>query len=59
MIVFSTVFQCFEDAVNKFGLSSNIRTDLGGENVEVWRHLTQQHCHNSVVTGSSTHYEYI
>ena len=56
----STVLQCFEDAVNKFGLPSKIRTDLGGENVEVWRYLTEQHCDNSVVvTGSSTHNERI
>lgn len=56
----ATVLQCFEDAVDKFGLPSKIRTDLRGENVDIWRYLIEQHHDDTVViTGSSTHNERI
>lgn len=33
-----------------------MRTDLGGENTEVWRYMEEQHANESAVTtGSSTH----
>ena len=50
----------FSDAVENHGLPSRIRTDLGGENVEVWRYMVEQHAsRHAVITGSSTHNERI
>lgn len=41
-------------------LPSHIRSDLGGENVDVWRYMIEQHSNQSaVITGSSTHNERI
>ena len=56
-----TVLQFFLSGVNKFGLPKCIRSDCGGENIEVWRHmLTAYNCDTSrVLTGSSTHNERI
>ena len=51
----STVFALFSDVV-----PSRIQTDLGGENVEVWRYMVEQHAsRHAVITGSSTHNERI
>ena len=56
----STVFALFSDAVENHGLPSRIQTDLGGENVEVWRYMVEQHAsRHAVITGSSTHNERI
>ena len=56
----STVLSSFTDAVQVHGLPSRLRTDLGGENVEVWRYMVEQHANSaSVITGSSTHNERI
>ena len=55
-----TVLRSFTDAVADYGIPEKVRTDLGGENVEVWRYMI--HAHNSdrsVVVGSSTHNERI
>ena len=42
------------------GLPERIRTDLGGENVSIWRYMAEQHSStNAVITGSSTHNERI
>ena len=47
-------------AVHAQGLPSCIRTDAGGENVETWRYMVEQHRSDSaVITGSSTHNERI
>lgn len=55
-----TVLSTFQTAVRNYGLPSRVRSDLGGENVEVWRYMTQQHSSfTSVITGSSTHNERI
>ncbi len=55
-----TVFSAFTDAVQVHGLPDRVRTDLGGENVDVWRHMVEQHSSTSaVITGSSTHNERI
>lgn len=52
----ATVLESFQKAVNEFGLPQKVRTDLGGENVEVWRYMIEQHANNSaVITGASTH----
>ena len=52
----STVFAYFTKAVDEFGLPQKVRTDLGGENTEVWRYMIEQHSSNAaVITGASTH----
>ena len=56
----TTVLRCFTKAIDNYGLPTKIRTDLGGENIEVWRYLIEQHANDSaVITGSSTHNEQI
>jgi len=56
----TTMFNHFTSAVDIHGLPTRIRTDLGGENVEIWRYMIEQHNSlSSVVTGSSTHNERI
>ncbi len=56
----STVMSRFTDAVSKYGVPDQVRTDLGGENVEVWQFMVAQHATSSaVLTGSSTHNERI
>ena len=56
----STVIASFVDAVSKYGLPEQIRSDHGGENAEVWKYMIQQHqsC-SAVLVGSSTHNERI
>ena len=52
----STVLSNFTAAVNFHGLPNQIRTDLGGENVEIWRYMVEQHSsRTAVITGASTH----
>ena len=56
----STVLHLFTKAVEQYGLPQKVRSDLGGENVDVWRFLIAQHNNEEVViTGSSTHNERI
>ena len=56
----STVMQAFLGGVDTYGLPSRIRSDFGGENVDVWTHMVEQHESNSaVITGSSVHNERI
>jgi len=56
----STVLREFTAAVNFHGLPNQIRTDLGGENVEIWRYMVEQHnSRTAVLTGASTHNECI
>ena len=56
----TTVLQEFEKGVQLYGLPEKVRTDHGGENVEVWRVMEAIHGTSSaVVTGSSTHNERI
>lgn len=55
-----TVLEVFNKAVDDHGLPTKVRTDLGGENTEVWRYVMEQHRDDSsVITGSSTHNERI
>ena len=56
----STVLSEFINAVHVHGLPECVRTDLGGENVEVWRYMVEQHSSRAaVITGSSIHNERI
>ena len=56
----STVLSAFMDAVYIHGLPERIRTDLGGEIIEVWRLMVEEHNSTAaVITGSSTHNECI
>jgi hypothetical protein len=54
-----TVLEFFRDGVTRFGLPDSIRSDHGGENVDVWRYMLASHNNDlsCVVTGSSTHNE--
>ena len=53
----STVLQCFIEAVARYGVPSRVRSDKGGENVEVSLYMLQ--CRGtgrgSMITGSSVH----
>ena len=56
----STVLTAFLSAVQRHGLPERLRTDLGGENVDAWRYMVEQHASTSaVITGSSVHNERI
>ena len=53
----NTVLQYYSDAVAKFGLPERVRSDKGGENVDVWRYTMyyQNMDSSSIIVGSSTH----
>ena len=55
----STVLDLFQSSVALFSLPDHIRTDHGGENVDIWRYMIANHDHNysCVITGSSVHNE--
>lgn len=56
----STVLHQFQDAVATYGVPDRLRSDKGGENVDVWRFMYQFHGDSSaIITGSSTHNERI
>ena len=53
-----TVLEQFVSAVSSFGLPSHIRSDHGGENIDIWRYMLSVHNSSKcVITGSSTHNE--
>ena len=56
-----TVLSAFSGAVHRYGVPLRVRSDLGGENVDVWRFMIAQHNGDEsvVITGSSTHNERI
>lgn len=53
----STVYQLFMKAVDKYHYPFRVRTDYGGENVEVWRAMVAEWGEDSgsVVVGGSVH----
>ena len=52
----STVMNSFYKAVSDYGLPNQIRSDLGGENIEVWWYIIEQEqSESAVLMGSSTH----
>ena len=56
----ATVLSAFVTAAELHGLPLKVRSDMGGENTEVWRYMIEQHSSDSVIiTGSSTHNERI
>lgn len=48
-----TVYHHFHNSISRFGLPKSVRTDGGGENVDVWAHMTANT--RSVIVGSSVH----
>ena len=56
----STVLSSFQEGVDNYGLPKKIRSDHGGENVDVWRYMMSRHGNDQcVIVGSSTHNERI
>ena len=57
----STAVDLFQGSVSSFGLPERVRTDHGGENVDIWRCMLANHNHDysCVLTGSSVHNERI
>lgn len=57
----TTVLDGYKGGVAIYGLPCSVRTDYGGENVDVWRFMVAAHDNDisSVITGSSTHNERI
>lgn len=55
----TTALEGFLGGVAIFGIPECIRSDHGGENVDVWRYMLEVHRENEscVLTGSSTHNE--
>ena len=53
----TTVYKLFMAAVERFGLPSRVRSDFGGENYMVARHMLRHRGsdRSSMITGSSTH----
>ena len=51
-----TMLSGFTSAVDSYGIPERVRTDMGGENVQVWRYMLENHgTGSSVLVGSSTH----
>ena len=56
----SSVMTSYLDAVSMYGLPDQVRSDQGGENIEVWQYMLEQHqSESAVLVGSSTHNERI
>ena len=52
----TTVLDAFREGETAYGTPDCVRSDHGGENVLVWRHMLERHDNtSSVITGRSTH----
>nr|CAB3263197.1 uncharacterized protein LOC104266093 [Phallusia mammillata] len=52
----SVVLKLFKEAEAKYGLPLHVRSDYGGENVQVWNYMLEKHQnYHAVITGSSVH----
>lgn len=54
-----TVMALFSTAISEPGRPVHIRTDHGGENVQIWEDIRMHRGENSVLTGSSVHNQQI
>ena len=56
----TTVAESFDIAISTYGIPTRVRSDHGGENVDMWQFMVGHHNDESCVTvGSSTHNERI
>ena len=56
----TTVLNAFHEGVAQFGQPFHVRSDHGGENIEIWRSmLSTWNIPSRIITGSSTHNERI
>ena len=52
----ATVMSSFYEAVCAYGVPDKVRSDLGGEKIDVWRYMVEQRqSESAVLIGSSTH----
>ena len=55
----TTAFSAFESGISEYGIPSRVRTDKGGENVEIARYMLQHSARGpgrgSIITGRSIH----
>lgn len=51
----STVMESFIGGINTFGLPSRVRSDKGGENIDVAQFMVEHRGENSHITGRSVH----
>ena len=55
-----TVLSAFRSAVDTYGLPDKVRSDHGGENLEMWHMMMEEHgSDNCIIVGSSSHNERI
>lgn len=55
-----TVKSSFFEATQYYGIPQKVRSDMGGENEDVWKYMIEYHSDiSAVITGSSTHNERI
>lgn len=55
----TTVLKSFKNGISIYGIPCKVRSDYGGENIDVWRFMIASHGldYTSVISGSSVHNE--